>query len=77
MGAGRDDLGEDAEQLVGVGRPDQEVVVGVKAAVEMETAEPAEAQQGGDYELDVGARSVVAGVHQHVGLRAEGQAVRQ
>ena len=77
VGAHGHDLVEDAEQLVGVGRPDQKVVVGIKAAVEMEPAQTAEPQQAGDDELDVGPRSVVARVHQHVGLGAEGQAVRQ
>ena len=38
------DLGEDAEELVRVGRSDQKIVVGVEAAVEVEPAEAPEAQ---------------------------------
>ena len=39
MGADGDDLKEDAEELVRVGRSDEKVVVGVKAAVEVEPTE--------------------------------------
>ena len=64
----RNHLAKNAEQLVRVGRADEEVVVGIKAAVEMEPAEAAEAQQRSHDELDVGARRVVARVHEDVGF---------
>ena len=65
VAAAADDLVQDAEQLERVRRPDDEVVVGVEARVEVERAELAEAQQLGDDELDVRAGRVVAGVEAH------------
>ena len=65
---GRDQLGEDEEQLIGVDRADGEIVVGVLAAVEVEAAQPALIEQDGDDMLDVGALGMVAGIDQHLGL---------
>ena len=62
VAAAADDLDQDPEQLERVGRTDDQVVVGVEAAVEVERAELPEPQQLGDDELDVGAGRVVAGV---------------
>ena len=53
----RTHLEQDPEQLERVGRADDQVVVGVEAAVEVERAELPEPQQLGDDELDVGARA--------------------
>ena len=47
---------------IGIGRTDDQVVVGVEAGVEVEGAELPEAEQLRDDELDVGAGRVVAGV---------------
>ncbi len=74
--AAADDLVEDPEQLEWVGRSDDQVVVGVEARVEVERAEPAEAQQLRHDELDVGARRVVAGVQADVRPVAEGEHLR-
>jgi hypothetical protein len=63
--------------LEGVGRADDEVVVGVEPRVEIEGAEAADPQELGDDELDVRARGVMAGVENDDGLLAEGQAVQQ
>jgi len=55
-----------------------QVVVGVEAAVEVERPQLLLPEQEGDDELDVGAGGVVgvvAGVHHHQGLGAEGEAV--
>ena len=68
------DLAHDAEQLEGVGRADDEVVVRVLAAVEVEAAEQPLGQQQGDDLLDVRAQRVVAGVDEHLRLRAEAPA---
>ena len=69
--AGRDELGEDQEQLERVDRADDQVVVRVLAVVEVEAAEPALVRQEGDDLLDVGALGVVAEVDEHAGARAE------
>ena len=55
----------------GSAAPDDEVVVGVEARVEVERAELAEAQQLHDDELDVRAGRVVAGVEADHRLVAE------
>ena len=68
-GAGLDDLVHDPEQLERIGRPDHQVVVGIEPRVEVEPAEAVGAQQRRDDELDVGARRVMAGVDDDLGLR--------
>ena len=75
VGAAPDHLDHDPEQLERVGRADDQVVVGVEAAVEVERAELAEPGELGDDELDVGARRVVAGVEADDGTLTEGGAV--
>ena len=72
--AAADHLDQDPEQLERVGRADDQVVVGVEAAVEVERAELPEPQQLRDDELDVGARRVVAGVEADQRPVAEGGA---
>ena len=64
------DLVEDAEDGVGVDAAQREVVVGVAAVVEVEAAQHVLAEQPGHDLLDVLALVVVAGVHQHLGVRA-------
>ncbi len=71
----RIDLDHDPEQLVRVGRADDQVVVGVEPAVEVERAQPAQAQQLRDDELDVRPRRVVPGVEAHERLRPQSRHV--
>ena len=77
VAAAAHDLDHDAEQLERVGGPDDEVVVGVVARVEVERAELAEAQQLHDDELDVGARRVMSGIEAHHRLVAERSNLRE
>ena len=65
------DLAHDPEQLERVDRADDQVVVGVLAVVEVEAAEQSFGEQQRDDLLDVRALRVVAGVDQHLRLRAE------
>ncbi len=71
VAAAADHLDEDPEQLERVGRPDDQVVVGVEPAVEVERAELPEPQQLRDDELDVGPGGVVPGVEADHGPLAE------
>ena len=64
-----EDFVENAEELVGVDGAQGEVVVGVLAVVEVESAECVCGEQPGDDLLDVGALVVVAGVDEDLGLR--------
>ena len=64
------DLVEDAEDLVGIDGAEREVVVGVAAVVEVEAAEHVFIEQPRDDLLDVLRKVVMAGVDQHLGLRA-------
>ena len=68
------DLAHDPEELEGVDRADDEVVVRVLAVVEVEAAEQALGQQERDDLLDVRALRVVARVDEHLRLRAEAAA---
>ncbi len=65
------DLAHDPEELEGVDRADDQVVVGVLAVVEVEAAEQSLGEQERDDLLDVRALRVVAGVDEHLGLRPE------
>ena len=65
------DLAHDPEQLERVDRADDQVVVGVLAVVEVEAAEQPLGEQQRDDLLDVRALRVVAGVDEHLRLRAE------
>ena len=67
----------DAEELERVGGPDDQVVVGVEARVEVEGAQAPGAQQLDHDELDIGARRVVAGVEADHRPLAQGAHVRQ
>ena len=66
------DLVEDAEDLVGIDGAQRQIVVGVAAVVEVEAAEHVEIEQPGHDLLDVLRLVVMAGIHQHLGLRAGG-----
>ncbi len=77
LGLGPDDLAEDAEHLVGVDAAHGQVVVAVAAVVEVESAKHLLVDQPGDDLLDVLGQVVVAGVHQHLGLRAGGFGVEE
>ena len=68
------DLAHDPEQLERVDRADDQVVVRVLAVVEVEAAEQPLGQQQRDDLLDVRALRVVAGVDEHLRLRAEAAA---
>ena len=68
---GGGDLAHDPEQLERVDRADDQVVIGVLAVVEVEAAEQPLGKQERDDLLDVGALCMVAGVDEHLGLRAE------
>ena len=72
----RDDFEQDAKQLEGIGRADDEVVVGVEPGVEVERAEATDPQQLHDDELDVGAGCVVPRVEADDRALTERDAVR-
>ena len=65
------DLAHDPEQLERVDRADDQIVVRVLAVVEVEAAEQPLCEQERDDLLDVRSLRVVAGVDEHLGLRAE------
>ena len=67
----RDELGEDQEELERVDRPDDEVVVGVLAVVEVKAAETILVVEQRDDLLDVGPLRVVAEVDEDAGALAE------
>jgi 4-amino-4-deoxy-L-arabinose transferase-like glycosyltransferase len=75
---GEGDLGEDPEDGIGVDAADREVVVGVLAVVEVESAEHALVEEEGHDVLDIGPGQMVAGVDQHLrpGARLLGESVR-
>ncbi len=61
---------EDAEDLVGIDGAEGEIVVGVAAVVEVESAEQAGVEQPGNNLLDVLRGIMVAGIDQNASLRA-------
>ena len=67
-------LVEDAENLVGIDGAQSQIVVGVPAIVEMESADHLVMQQPGHDLLDVLRLIVMAGIHQNVGLRTGSRA---
>ena len=73
--AAADHLDHDPEQLERIGAADDQVVVRVETAVEVERPELAEPQQLGGDELDVGPGRVMTGVEAHDGPVAESDAV--
>ena len=73
---GRHQLVEDQEELERVRRPDDEIVIGVFACVEVESAQPRPIEKLGDDLLDVHPLGVVAGVDEHLGLWTQVEAHR-
>ena len=71
LGAAAGDLAHDAEQLERVDRADDQVVVRVLAVVEVEAAEQSFREQHRHDLLDVRPLRMVAGVDEHLRLRAE------
>ena len=63
-------LVEDAEDLVRINRAQGQIIVGIAAIVEMEAAQHAGVQQPRHDLLDILRGIVMAGIHQHPGLRA-------
>ena len=70
----RDDLEHDPEELEGVDRADDQVVVRVLSVVEVEAAEKPFLEQEGDDLLDVRSQRVMSGIDEHLRLRAESAA---
>ncbi len=68
--AGRVNLVEDAEDLVGIDRAQRQIVVGIAPVVEVEAAQHLGVQQPRHNLLDVLRAVVMAGIHQHARLRA-------
>ncbi len=66
-----DDLIEDAEEIEGVLRTDDQVVIGIAAVVEVEAAQPTLIEQLCDNLRDIGPLGMVASIHQHLRLRAQ------
>ena len=69
FGLGAEQFMKDAEDLVGIDGAQGEVVVGVAAVVEVETAQESGVEQPSDDLLDVLRGIVMPGIDQHAGLR--------